>query len=176
MSPVGDAEIVAKGKVANYSPETTVDLLAAWDKSEKTKADVESLAILFGKSARSIVAKLSREKVYVKATYVTKAGEKPVSKEAHVVTIAGIIGIGSDKLDSLEKANKTVLQVIETALVDSNPIAKDTDEDTLNKTDLIILIRELLDSDDKALDSLKYANMAALTIIKNALQGSDSEF
>jgi len=115
-SIVADAATVAKGKVENYSAEVTEKLLAAWADSSKVKADVEALAVMFGKSARSIVAKLSREKVYVKATYVTKAGEKPVSKEAHVVAIATLLGIDPSKLDSLEKANKGVLQILEDAL------------------------------------------------------------
>jgi hypothetical protein len=115
-SIVDNATVAAKGKEANYSAEVTEKLLAAWEISGKGKADVESLAVTFGKTARSIVAKLSREKVYVKASYVTKAGEKPVSKDAHVANIALMLGIDPSKLESLEKANKAVLTILEDAL------------------------------------------------------------
>lgn len=111
-SIVNEAAVVAKGKVENYSTEVTVNLLAAYA-SGKT---VEQLAEAFGKTTRSIVAKLSREKVYVKKTYVTKAGTLPVSKEQHVATIAALLGLDAGKLDSLEKANKGVLQILENAL------------------------------------------------------------
>lgn len=111
-SIVADATTVAKGKVENYSPEVTDCLLSAY-RSGKT---VEELAAAFGKTTRSIVAKLSREKVYVKKVYVTKAGVTPVSKEQHVSTIAAFMGVDVSKLESLEKANKTVLTLIEDTL------------------------------------------------------------
>jgi len=114
---VTDAKTVAKGKVENYSADVTDKLLAAWALTGKSKADVEALAVTFGKTARSIVAKLSREKVYVKAVYVSKAGTVPVSKEAHVAAIAAFMGVAVDKLESLEKANKTVLMLIESTLI-----------------------------------------------------------
>ena len=109
---VSDATTVAKGKVENYSAEVTTALLAEYA-SGKT---VEQLAATFGKTARSIVAKLSREKVYTKKEYTTKAGTKPVSKEEMIVKIAELIDIDSAKLESLEKANKGVLQILFDAL------------------------------------------------------------
>lgn len=111
-SIVNEATVVAKGKVENYSAEVTVKLLDAYA-SGKT---VEQLAEAFGKTTRSIVAKLSREKVYVKKVYVTKAGNTPVSKEQHVATIAAFMGVDASKLESLEKANKGVLTLIEDTL------------------------------------------------------------
>lgn len=115
------ASVVAEGKkaatkVENYSADVTVALLAAWADSSKDKTAVEVLAVKFGKTARSIVAKLSREKVYVKATYVTKAGTVPVSKEEQVSIIAAFCGVPADKLESLEKANKNVLQILQDVL------------------------------------------------------------
>lgn len=111
-SIVAEATVVAKGKVENYSAEVTDCLLSAY-RSGKT---VEELAVAFGKTTRSIVAKLSREKVYTKKVYVTKAGVTPVSKEQHVATIAAFMGVDAGKLESLEKANKTVLTLIEDTL------------------------------------------------------------
>lgn len=114
---VADAKTVAKGKVENYSIEVTIKLLAAWAESKQAKTDVEALAKTFGKTARSIVAKLSREKVYKKQVYVSKAGTVPVSKEQHVATIAAFMGVDVDKLESLDKANKGVLMLIEATLL-----------------------------------------------------------
>lgn len=111
-SIVNEATTVAKGKVENYSADVTVSLLAAYAGG----STVEQLAEKFAKTTRSIVAKLSREKVYVKKAYVTKAGSAPVSKEQYVANIAAFLNIGSDKLESLEKANKGVLQILENAL------------------------------------------------------------
>lgn len=121
---VGDAAMAANveaGKKAatkaeNYSAEVTEKLLAAWGASDKSKTAVESLATAFGKTARSIVAKLSREKVYIKQAYVTKAGTVPVSKEELVATIAAFCGVRPDQLESLEKANKGVLQILQDVL------------------------------------------------------------
>ncbi len=118
-SVVESAKTVAKGKAENYSAEVTAQLLADYAASAKDDAAVKSLAEKFGKAARSIVAKLSREGVYVKKEYKTKAGGIPVSKEQHVKAIAAFMGVDADKLESLEKANKGVLQLIESALKDS---------------------------------------------------------
>ncbi len=106
-------ETASKGtkKAENYTAENTEDLLAGYADG----VSVEDLAAMFGKTARSIVAKLSREGVYQKKEYVTKTGEKPVSKELHVAAIAAFMGVSADKLESLEKANKGVLQLIEAA-------------------------------------------------------------
>jgi hypothetical protein len=123
-APVGDAVMLgavesgkkAATKVENYSAEVTEKLLVAWGATDKSKDAVAKLAEQFGKTARSIVAKLSREKVYVKQEYVTKAGTAPVSKEEMVAIIAAFCGVKADKLESLEKANKGVLQLLQDVL------------------------------------------------------------
>ncbi len=73
-------------------------------------------AAQFGKTVKSIVAKLSREGVYVKAVRVTKAGEPIVKKEKMVATIAALIGVNAEKLDGLETAPKAALALITKAL------------------------------------------------------------
>lgn len=173
---VADATAAAKGKPENYSAETTAQLLAAY--ADGKGSTVEQLAALFGKSARSIVAKLSKEKVYTKKEYVTKAGTKPVSKEEHVVKIASLIGVESAKLESLEKANKGVLQTLETALEKSGNSfdGADTDAEKMDKAKVLASIFSLIGSDGSDLASLKYANKGALQVIEKALQGSAEEF
>jgi hypothetical protein len=121
------ATVTKAPKAVNYTPEQAkqiVDLYAGG--KGKTK---EELAAQFGKTVKSIVAKLVREKVYVKAEYQTKQGTKPVSKEQHVAAIATFLGVPADKLDSLEKANKGVLQMLE-------DFAAKTAKDFANETEV----------------------------------------
>jgi hypothetical protein len=75
-----------------------------------------------GKTVRSVVAKLSREGVYRKKEYVGKTGEKPVKKDAHADAIGAILKLSEGEIDSLTKANKSVLKTIFEALANSKPI------------------------------------------------------
>jgi hypothetical protein len=92
-------------KVPNYTPE----------QFEKAKADyeagvsVEKIAEALGKTTRSVIAKLSKEQVYKAKTYTTKAGEKPVKKDAHADAIGAIFDLSEGEIESLTKANKTAL-------------------------------------------------------------------
>lgn len=105
-------------KVVNYSPELT----------EKIKADytagvsVEKIAEYAGKSARSIVAKLSREGIYKAKTYTNKQGEKPVKKDSFADAIGAVLSMSENEIESLAKANKTALEKIFKALANSKPI------------------------------------------------------
>lgn len=81
-----------------------------------TRETIEALAAKFERNVRSIVAKLSREGVYIKAPYRTKQGEIPHTKEDLVEIIAKIMEEPSDMLDGLEKAPKLVLRKIIMAL------------------------------------------------------------
>lgn len=102
----------ASAKVENYSVETTEALRLAYAENK----DTDALAVKFGKTSRSIIAKLSRMGVYVKPEYKTKTGETPISKEEIVANIATLIQADVEVLESLEKANKTALQLIFDAL------------------------------------------------------------
>ena len=77
---------------------------------------VAALAVEFGKTTRSIVAKLSREGVYKKAEYVGKTGAKPETKESKVERIAKLIGTTADKMGGLEAATKGALDLLVAAL------------------------------------------------------------
>ena len=109
---------MAKTVVVNYSPEQTVALVAQYQSGET----VQTLAVAFGKTVRSIVAKLSREGVYVKPEYVSKTGERPVKKDAHADAIGAILGLSEADTTSLAKANKSALATIFAALAASKPI------------------------------------------------------
>lgn len=113
-----------KEKVVNYTPEMTKAIVETYV-SAPTSDTVKALAEEFGKSTRSIIAKLSREGVYKKAEYVAKNGEKPETKEAKVEKIANALGVTSDKLGGLEAATKLALNLILAALT-----AKETEGET----------------------------------------------
>lgn len=115
-------------KTENYSVEQTAELKAAYVAvrelgEDARKAVVDTFAAKFGKGARSIVAKLSREGVYVAKTYTAKTGEKPVKKDAHADAIGAILGMNENDTSSLAKANKTALVKIFSALANSKPLA-----------------------------------------------------
>lgn len=105
-------------KVVNYTPEQTAQMVADY----QAGVTVETIAVAMGKSVRSVVAKLSREKVYVAKSYVSKTGEKPVKKDAHADAIGAILGMTEPEIESLTKANKTALVKIFQALAASKPI------------------------------------------------------
>ena len=112
-------------KAVNYTAEQTAAILAGYDATadEATrKAQIEALALQLGKTVRSIVAKLSREKVYVAKEYTTKKGEKPVKKDAHADAIGAVLKLTEAETESLTKANKTALEKIFAALANSKPI------------------------------------------------------
>ena len=113
--------MAAKTKVVNYTAEQTAKMVADYV-ANPNKDTVETLAKEMGKSVRSIVAKLSREKVYVAKTYETKTGEKPVKKDTVADAIGKILKMTEPEITSLEKANKTALNKIFEALANSKPI------------------------------------------------------
>jgi transposase-like protein len=96
-------------KPVNYTPEQTAQLVANY----KAGASVEALAQMFGKTTRSVVAKLSREGVYQAKTKNTAAR---VKKSELVDRIAQLCSATPEAFDSLEKANHEVLEAILTNL------------------------------------------------------------
>ena len=104
-----------KVKVVNYTPEQTARLIADYT-ANPSKDTVAALATAFGKTTKSVVAKLVREGVYKKAEKVAKDGSPVVHKNVLVQKIADEIGVTSDKLDGLEAAPKNALKLILSAL------------------------------------------------------------
>ena len=92
-------------KPVNYTPEQTAQLVANY----KDGVSVEQLATMFGKTTRSVVAKLSREGVYHAKAKNTVAR---VKKSELVDRIASLCGASPEAFDSLEKANHEVLEAI----------------------------------------------------------------
>ena len=89
----------------NYTDEMVVSMVEQYT-ATPTRATVDALAMEFGKSARSVIAKLSREGVYVAQKPTTKSGAPIVKKSELVEQIEGHLGIS---VPSLAKATKTDL-------------------------------------------------------------------
>lgn len=90
----------------NYTPEQTTQLVAGYQAGET----VEQLAETLGKTVRSVVAKLSREGVYVAKTKTT--GQARVRKAELVDKLATACGVVPEVFESLEKANHDVLEAL----------------------------------------------------------------
>lgn len=105
-------------KIVNYTPEQTAQMVADY----QAGVTVEKIAENLGKTVRSVVAKLSREKVYQAKQYVSKTGEKPIKKDVHADAIGAILRLPENDIDSLTKANKSALKAIFEALANSKPI------------------------------------------------------
>ena len=96
-------------KTVNYTPEMTATMLADY----AAGVTVEAIALSLGKTVRSVVAKLSREKVYVASWYtLAKTGAAVVKKDAVADAIGEKLGLTEAETESLTKANKTALQKI----------------------------------------------------------------
>ncbi len=74
---------------------------------------VENLAEMLGRSKKSIIGKLSREGVYRRESYRTKAGEIPTTKVEIVSGIADNLGMSFEDLEGLEKSPKDVLKLLD---------------------------------------------------------------
>jgi hypothetical protein len=98
-----DKETQMTDKVMNYTPEQVQELVQKYQQG----VSVEQLAETLGKSVRSVVAKLSREGVYVAKTRSTQAAR--VTKAELVERIARVCDRNSEQFESLEKANQDVL-------------------------------------------------------------------
>lgn len=151
----------AKTPVVNYTPEQTAKLKAAYVASPSADT-VAAFAAEFGKSVKSIVAKLSREGVYQPKVYVSKTGEKPVKKDAHADAIGKVLNLSEPDTESLTKANKSALLKIWTALVNSVPIEVESDADMAAKPELLAVLQRVAGFDSNEAKSVSRVNKSAL--------------
>jgi hypothetical protein len=98
----------------NYTEEQTQKLVEEY-KANPSMLTVEELAIMYGKSPKSIIGKLSREGVYERAVYKNKSGDLPITKAEIVSNIAENLGLEIENLPGLEKAPKATLKALEAA-------------------------------------------------------------
>jgi len=117
---------MSKEKTANYTPEQTAEIIAAYKAggTGTTPADfdardaiVQELCDKYGREKRSVRGKLATEKVYISRTSVSGVtGETPEKKEVIAQRLANAVGTrvinGKEKNlnpSSLEKMNKPEL-------------------------------------------------------------------
>ena len=111
---------IKAAKVVNYTVEQSAQMVADYV-ANPSQVTVEKIAKTLGKTVRSVVAKLSREKVYVAKVYATKTGEKVVKKDEHADAIGAVLNMTEAEMESLTKCNKTALVKIWNALANSVP-------------------------------------------------------
>ena len=99
-------ENITMAQAKNYTEEMVADMTEQYQ-ANPTRDTVDSLAKQFGKTTRSIIAKLSREGVYVAQPRTTKSGEPVISKSELVSTLEAHFGI---EMPTLVKAGKQDLQ------------------------------------------------------------------
>ena len=91
---------------ANYTQQQTEQMVSKYT-ANPTRETVDALAQELGKNTRSVIAKLSREGVYVAQPRATKSGEPIVRKAELVAQIEAHFGI---EMPTLVKASKVDLQ------------------------------------------------------------------
>jgi hypothetical protein len=114
-------------KTVNYTPEQTKAVVDAYTSG----MSVADIAGTMGKTVKSIVAKLSREKVYKAKEYVTKTGEKVEKKNDLADAIGAVLLMTEPEISSLTSANKTALSKIWKALASSVPATPENSGDTV---------------------------------------------
>lgn len=78
---------------------------------------VTAIAEKFGEKPKALVAAVGRAGIeYKRKARVSKSGEPVVTKEALVATITETLGLEAGELEGLEKATKSVLTKIATAI------------------------------------------------------------
>ena len=103
---------------ANYTDENVVRMTSVYSEAntdESRKGAVQFLATELGKTTKSIIAKLSREGVYVKAAKATKSGAKVETKMEIVAMIAANLDLDADSIKSLSNATKAALVALRQA-------------------------------------------------------------
>ena len=98
----------------NYTQDQTEYLIEEY-KNKPTRITLDRLAKELNKSSKSIIGKLSREGVYQRNVYKTKAGEMPVTKVEIVHEIAEYFNLSHETLAGLEKAPKAALKALQIA-------------------------------------------------------------
>ena len=100
-----------------YTEKETQHLIKVY-KDNPNRTTVDMLSKEMGKTVKSIIGKLSREKVYQKIEYKTKRGEKPTTKLEMVGEIAEMLKGDSERLETLVKSSKQELLYLKVLVED----------------------------------------------------------
>lgn len=106
-------------KAVNYTDEMVARMREVYDPTadvEARKAAVAELSEALGKPVKSIVSKLVREGLYVKAERTAKDGAPVETKEAIATEIGEILGLAENDASSLSKATKRALKAVRAAI------------------------------------------------------------
>jgi len=107
----------ARNMAKNYTEEQTLLMIKTYQ-TNPTRETVDKLAKDMGKTVKSVIGKLSREKVYIKKDYTTKRGDKPVTKLQMVEEIASMLKGDKVRLQTLEKSSKAELLYLKVLVED----------------------------------------------------------
>ena len=105
-------------KAVNYTAQNVENMIATYTSADTAEARTEAVAQIanaLGKTVKSVIAKLSREGVYIKAVKATKTGAKVETKAAIVADIARNLGVDAEAIASLTNATKAALNALRDA-------------------------------------------------------------
>lgn len=91
-----------------YTKEITDKLVQDY----KSGVTVQKIALDLQVPERSVIAKLSSLGVYRPKQYLNKRGEVPIKKSEYIYKLSELLEVPEDQLESLEKVNKGVLQIL----------------------------------------------------------------
>lgn len=104
--------------MSNYTEKETEYMIESYT-LQPSMGTVELLATELNRSKKSIIGKLSREGVYRREVYVSKTGEKPITKVEIVSNIADALDIEVGSIHGLEKSPKETLRKLLEAVAGS---------------------------------------------------------
>jgi len=111
--------LLIMSKTVNYTTDQVSKMIESYSSASTVESRTLAVSLIakdLGKTVKSVIAKLSREGVYVKAVKVTKTGSAVISKTAIVTAIASSLGLEFESVKSLVKATKADLELISKSL------------------------------------------------------------
>ena len=108
-----------------YNEKETEKMIQLYTNDPSLKT-VDRLAVKFNKTRKSVIAKLSKEGVYLSSGYKDKRGRPPVTKLEMVKQIEDILEC---QLPGLDKAPKETIRTLTTTLEELDSILRATIEE-----------------------------------------------
>ena len=181
QQPVTLNKPVKTGTTEKYTAEQTESLLKQWNTfcestpnwkdTDRQKADdfIESLAVQFQKSIKSITGKLTRHLVYVAKT-APKKSSGSLTKTEYADAIGKVLNLTEAETQSLAVAGKGALKKIFEALAASRPIEILTPAQEKEKREIVDSIIEILPIDSSGIIDLQSLQSSTLCDILGGLK------